>query len=154
VPQIALRTTILIGHPGETEKDFNELKDFIRNARFERLGVFPYSHEENTYAFKNFKDEISEQEKNRRVSEIMQIQQEISESANNGKTGKNFRVLIDREDNEFYYARTEFDSPEVDNEVLIKNNGTLSPGMFCTVKITGSVEFDLFAEIIGEGVEK
>jgi ribosomal protein S12 methylthiotransferase len=154
VPQIALRTTILIGHPGETEKDFNELKDFIRNAKFERLGVFPYSHEENTYAFKNFKDEISEQEKNRRVSEIMMIQQEISESANNGKTGKNFRVLIDREDNEFYYARTEFDSPEVDNEVLIKNNGTLSPGMFCTVKITGSVEFDLFAEIIGEGVEK
>lgn len=147
VPGIAIRTTILTGHPGETEGDFMELKDFVRNERFERLGVFSYSHEENTYAYENFEDEISDQEKERRVSEIMAIQQEISASINERKTGKTFRVLIDREDDEYYYARTEFDSPEVDNEVMIKNNGTLGPGKFCMVQITGYDEFDLYAEI-------
>jgi ribosomal protein S12 methylthiotransferase len=148
VPQIALRTTILAGHPGETENDFLELKEFIRNTKFDRLGVFPYSHEENTYAFQNFSDEIPKEEKNRRISEIMELQQEISTAANKDKVGKTFRVLIDREDEEFYYARTEFDSPDVDNEVMVRNNGDFGPGMFCKVRITDSNEFDLFAEII------
>ena len=148
VPGIAIRTSLLTGHPGETENDFNELKDFVRKSKFERLGIFKYSHEENTFAYKYFKDEIPADEKSRRVSEIMQIQQEISSQLNSEKTGKSFRVLIDREDSEFYYGRTEYDSPDVDNEVIVKKTGTLCPGKFCMVKITGYDEFDLFGEVI------
>ncbi len=148
VPGIAIRTTFLTGHPGETEKDFNELKEFVIASRFERLGIFPYSHEENTYAYSKFNDEIPGTEKELRVSEIMEIQQEISLELNTGKIGKLFRVLIDREDDKFYYGRTEYDSPEVDNEVIIKKTGTFGPGKFCMVKITGAAEFDLFGEVI------
>lgn len=147
VPGMAIRTTFLTGHPGETEDDFTELKQFVRNSRFERLGVFNYSHEENSYAFMNYKDEITGEEKARRLSEIMQIQQEISASINEGKIGKVFRVIIDRQDDEFSYGRTEFDSPEVDNEVLVKNIGCMQPGEFYRVRITGSDEFDLYGEL-------
>ncbi len=149
VPGVALRTTILTGHPGETEQDFRQLKDFMVDTRFDRLGVFPYSHEENTYAFNNYKDEITDQERSARVSEIMQIQQEISLSLNREKIGKTLRVLIDRVDEEFYYARSEFDSPEVDNEVLVKNNNACSPGQFCDVRIIDAGEFELSAEMAG-----
>lgn len=148
VPGIAIRTTLLTGHPGETEEDFIYLKEFVKSVKFERLGVFPYSHEENTYAFRQFKDNIKDAEKNRRVSELMQIQQEISISLNRNKIGKVFRVLVDREDDDFFYARTEYDSPEVDNEVIIKKPGNASPGNFCVVRITGAGEFDLFAEVV------
>jgi ribosomal protein S12 methylthiotransferase len=148
VPGIALRTTLLAGHPGETEKDIDELKEFVKQSRFERLGIFPYSHEENTYSYNTYKDLIPDKVKNRRVSEIMQIQQEISAILNKERIGQVLKVLIDREDDEFYYARTEFDSPDVDNEVIINNNGLLGAGRFCTVKITGAGEFELFAEVL------
>lgn len=148
VPSLALRTTILVGHPGETELDFQELKDFVWNAKFDRLGVFPYSHEENTYAHKYYSDDIDDDEKNRRVSEIMQLQQDISALKNENKIGKTFIVIIDREDDRFFYARTEFDSPEVDNEVIIEKVSGLSPGRFCKVLITGSEEFDLYGRIL------
>ena len=147
VPGIAIRTTFLTGHPGETENDFLELKEFVRNSKFERLGVFKYSHEENSFAFMNYKDEVTREEKARRLSEIMHIQQEISASVNKGKIGKVFRVLIDRRDDEFFYGRTEFDSPEVDNEVLIRNNGSMRQGEFYMIKITGADEFDLYGEL-------
>jgi ribosomal protein S12 methylthiotransferase len=147
VPGIAIRTTFLTGHPGETTEDFLELKEFITTSKFERLGVFAYSHEENSYAFMNYNDDVPSGEKDRRLAEIMRIQQEISASLNETKIGKVFRVLIDREDDEFYYGRTEFDSPDVDNEVLVKKNGSLGPGEFCRVKITGSDEFDLYGEM-------
>jgi ribosomal protein S12 methylthiotransferase len=147
VPGIAIRTTFLTGHPGETENDFLEMKEFIKNSKFERLGVFAYSHEENSYAFKNYKDEVPAGEKERRLAEIMRIQQEISASINESRIGKVFRVLIDREDDEFYYGRTEFDSPEVDNEVLVRKAGSFDPGEFCMVRITHSDEFDLYGEI-------
>jgi ribosomal protein S12 methylthiotransferase len=148
VPGIALRTTLLAGHPGETEKDIDELKEFVKNSRFERLGIFPYSHEENTYSYSTYKDLIPDKIKHRRVSEIMLLQQEISATLNNEKIGQVLKVLIDREDDEFYYARTEFDSPEVDNEVIIRNNGLLGVGQFCMVKISGAGEFELFAEVL------
>ncbi len=147
VPNIALRTTLLTGHPGETIDDFSKLKEFVKKTKFERLGVFPYSHEENTYSWKKFRDEVPEDEKARRASEIMNIQQEISLEFNNTKIGETIKVLIDRADDQFYYGRSEYDSPEVDNEVIIKNSGILFPGDFYNVKITGAGEFDLFAEV-------
>lgn len=149
IPGIALRTTLLVGHPGETKEDFNQLIEFVKNTKFDRLGVFPYSHEENTWAYRNFKDVITVQEKERRVSEIMEIQQEISASLNQAKIGKKLRVLIDRVDENYYYARTEYDSPGIDNEVIIKKTGTTGPGKFCKVRVTGSDAFDLFAELTG-----
>lgn len=147
VPGIAIRTTLIAGYPGETEREFGELKDFVRSSRFDRLGVFPYSHEENTYAYRKLKDEISDKEKERRVSEIMELQQEISAELNREKNGNTYKVLIDREDDEYYYGRTEFDSPEVDNEVIIKKTEALEPGQFCMVRITETTEFDLLGEV-------
>ncbi len=147
VPGIAIRTTLIAGYPGETEREFGELKDFVRSSRFERLGVFPYSHEENTYAHRKLKDEISDKEKERRVSEIMELQQEISAELNREKNGNTYKVLIDREDDDYYYGRTEFDSPEVDNEVIIKKTAALEPGQFCMVRITETTEFDLLGEV-------
>ncbi len=148
IPGIAIRTTLLTGHPGETGGDFNKLKNFVKSARFERLGIFSYSHEESTYAYDKFRDEIPEQEKIRRVAEIMEIQQGISAEINSSKVGKILRVLIDREEDDNYYGRTEFDSPEVDNEVIIKKTGSLNPGDFYNVRITGAGDFDLFAEVV------
>lgn len=147
VPGIAIRTTLIVGYPDESEREFGELKDFVRSSRFERLGVFPYSHEENTYAYRKLKDEISDKEKERRVSEIMELQQEISAELNREKNGNTYKVLIDREDDEYYYGRTEFDSPEVDNEVIIKKTAVLEPGQFCMVRITETTEFDLLGEV-------
>jgi ribosomal protein S12 methylthiotransferase len=143
VPGIHLRTTMLVGHPGETEEDFEELKAFVREMRFERLGVFPYSNEEDTYAGENYEDLISREVKETRANELMEIQQEIAAEINTEKIGQILKVVIDRMEGEYYIGRTEFDSPEVDGEVLISSKG-LKIGEFYDVKITGSEEFDLF----------
>lgn len=146
VPDIAIRTTLIAGHPGETEADFEELKSFVEEMQFERLGVFTYSHEENTHAY-TLGDTVSDEEKRRRADEIMEIQQDISFDLNTQKVGKTFKVLIDRKEGQFWIARTEFDSPEVDNEVLITSEKELKTGMFVPVTITECTEFDLYATV-------
>jgi ribosomal protein S12 methylthiotransferase len=144
VPEIAIRTTLLVGHPGESEKDFKELENFIKWARFERLGIFTYSHEEGTFAANNFKDEISESIKNERAERIMDIQAGISLELNKQKIGKQFKTIIDRREGDTYYGRTEFDSPEVDNELIIRNtNQSMKIGTFVNVEITSATEYDL-----------
>ncbi len=148
VPGIALRTTMLVGHPGETEKDFNELMDFIRQAEFERLGVFTYSHEDDTYAFKTMKNSVPMHIMQSRADELMALQQNISEKLNFSKVGGEFKVLVDRREGDFFIGRTEYDSPEIDNEVLIKPSAKVKTGEFFNVKITGSDKFDLFGEVI------
>ncbi len=150
VPGVAIRTTMLVGHPGEGEKEFEELKQFVKEFRFDRLGVFTYSHEEGTYGYEHFKDDVPEKIKQKRADELMEIQQKISGELNKAKQGNDFKVLIDRSEGDFYIGRTEFDSPEVDNEVLIpKDQGKLVPGNFYTVKITDATEYDLFGEVLG-----
>lgn len=147
IPDVALRTTVLTGFPGETEESFSELLEFVREFRFERLGVFPYSHEEGTPAFDKFKDLIPDRIKSRRVAAIMELQQEISLQLNEEKVGKIFKVLIDRREEEHFIGRTQYDSPEVDNEVLIPLDKGISIGQFYRVKITGAGEFDLFGTV-------
>jgi ribosomal protein S12 methylthiotransferase len=144
LPDAAIRTTLIAGHPGETEKEYDELKKFISEFRFDRLGVFAYSHEDGTYSYDNYKDDISERVKESRVAELMAIQQSISEELNLEKTGKILKVLIDRRDGEFFVGRTEYDSPEVDNEVLISAEYNIRSGNFYDILITGSTGFDLF----------
>ena len=147
VPDIHLRTTLLLGHPGETEEDVEELKTFIRKARFERLGAFAFSNEEGTYAYKTFKDDIPEEVKHRRVDEIMSIQQGISAEINQAKIGKTLKVMIDRVEDEYFVGRTEYDSPEVDPEVLIPiTTQGVKKGTFYNAKIVGSTDFDLYGE--------
>lgn len=148
IPEMALRTTLLVGHPGETDEDFNELLEFVRYAKFERLGVFTYSEEENTYSAKHFKDDIPFSIKQARMDEIMEVQQEISNSLNTNKIGKVFKVIIDRKEGDYYVGRTEYDSPDVDNEVIIKSEKKkLRIGNFYKVKITGAEDFDLIGEL-------
>lgn len=148
VPGVVLRTTMLVGFPGETEADFEELKQFIIDTKFERLGVFPFSNEEGTYAHKHFKDDVPEDRKQGRADEIMEIQQQISADLNQQKIGKTFKVLIDRIEDDFYVGRTEFDSPEVDGEVLITSELELNKGDFVNVEITGSEDYDLYGKIV------
>jgi ribosomal protein S12 methylthiotransferase len=148
VPGVIIRTTFLVGFPGETEDDFEELKQFVEETRFERLGVFPFSNEEGTYAYKHFKDKLSDEEKQERADEIMEIQQQISAELNREKIGKTFKVIIDRQEGEFYIGRTEFDSPEVDGEVLVTSENELKKGEFVNVKITGAEDYDLFGVVI------
>ena len=146
VPGIAIRTTMITGYPGESEEDFEQLMSFIREQRFERLGVFTYSHEENTHAY-NLIDDVPEEVKEDRANQLMELQQEISLELNQDKIGKELKVLIDRLEAGTYFGRTEFDSPEVDNEVLINaEDHYLRIGDMVTVKITGASEFDLTAE--------
>ena len=147
VPGIHLRTTMLVGHPGETEEDFEELKSFVRTMRFERLGVFPYSHEEDTYAGEKYEDTIPQEVKQARADELMEIQQQISSKVNGEKVGHRMKIVIDRLEGEYYIGRTEFDSPEVDGEVLIAADQNLIIGNFYQVRIIGSEDFDLYAEI-------
>jgi ribosomal protein S12 methylthiotransferase len=147
VPGIHIRTTLLVGHPGETEEDFEELKQFVREMRFERLGVFPYSHEEDTFAGETYEDNIPQEVKQTRAEEIMAIQQEIALEINRQKIGSVMKVIIDRKEEEYFIGRTEFDSPEVDGEVLISSKSLL-PGSYCQVKITDAEEFDLYGEIV------
>ncbi len=140
---------MLVGHPGEGEKEFEELKDFVREFRFDRLGVFPYSHEEGTYGYEHFTDEVPQEVKERRVEELMQIQQEISADLNMARKGREYRVLIDRKEGEYYVGRTEYDSPEVDNEVLIsQGENPLTIGEFHQVRITDATDFDLFGVVV------
>jgi ribosomal protein S12 methylthiotransferase len=139
---------MLVGHPGETEEHFEELKNFVRDYKFDRLGVFAYSEEEGTYAAKKFKDTISDEVKRKRVDQLMEIQQQVSLEKNQLKVGKVFKTLIDREEHDYYVGRTEFDSPEVDNEVVImKDKAKLKVGNFYNLKITSATEFDLYAEL-------
>ena len=138
-PDAAIRTTLIAGHPGETEKEYNELKEFISEFRFDRLGVFAYSHEEGTYSYDNYNDDIPERVKESRVAELMAIQQSISEELNREKTGKILKVLIDRREGDYFVGRTEFDSPEVDNEVLISAEYNLEPVIFTISKLPGQL---------------
>ena len=147
VPEIALRTTMLVGHPGETEKDFDELITFIKDVKFDRLGGFTYSNEENTFADDNYKNDVADDIKNERFNLMMDIQQNISNDNNQQRIGKTFKVIIDKEDDDYYVGRTEFDSPEVDNEVLITKNKKLKIGDFYQIKITSADDFDIFGEL-------
>jgi len=146
IPDIAIRTTLIVGHPGETESEFEKLKNFVKEVKFERLGVFAYSEEEGTYGAKNYKDTISQEEKNNRVSEIMEIQQGISYDLNQAKVNKTFKTIIDRIEGDYYVGRTQYDTPEVDNEVLISKQTNLTIGEFYDIKITSADEFDIFGE--------
>jgi len=148
VPGIAIRTTMLVGHPGETEEDFEQLKGFISKHKFDRLGAFAYSHEEGTYGYQKYLDDVSEDVKLARQEELMGIQQIISSQLNTAKIGLTLKVIIDREDDEFFVGRSEFDSPEVDGEVLISKEVQLKKGQFCSVEITGSDEFDLYGKVV------
>ena len=148
VPGIHIRTTLMVGHPGESESDFEELKDFVRKARFERMGAFAYSEEEGTYSAEHYTDDIPEEVKQERLDELMAIQEEIAAEINASKIGSEMKVIIDREEDEYYIGRTEFDSPEVDPEVLIKKEKELIPGEFYTVRITDAQTFDLFGEVL------
>lgn len=149
VPGIFIRTTLMTGHPGETDGDFEELCDFVKEMKFERLGVFPYSHEDDTYCDKNYKDDVPEDVKKERAGIIMGLQAAISEEVNGKLIGKVCRVLIDRLEEGYYIGRTEHDSPEVDPEVLIEDNGAceLKAGEFYDVEIIGSDEYDLYGKI-------
>ena len=147
VPGIHLRTTMLVGHPGETDQDIEELKDFLKFARFERLGTFAYSNEEGTHTFEAYEDNISDEVKQNRVDEIMALQQTISAEINQAKIGKILKVMIDRIEGENYVGRTEFDSPEVDPEVLISiNTESVKIGEFCEIEITDATDFDLYGK--------
>jgi ribosomal protein S12 methylthiotransferase len=148
IPGAVIRTTLIVGHPGETERDFLELKTFIEKFRFDRLGVFAYSHEEDTYSYKVYKDEIPEEVKESRVAELMELQQNISAELNESFIDKVLKVIIDREEGEFFVGRTEFDSPEVDQEVLIPLEYNLIPGNFYNIKITKTEDFDLIGVLI------
>ncbi len=149
VPGIHLRTTLMVGFPGEGEEEFGELKDFVRRARFERMGAFAYSEEEGTYAARHFKDDISDEVKQRRLAELMELQQKISAEVQAEKVGSRMKVVIDRREGEYYVGRTEYDSPEVDPEVLIPvSDGVLRMGCFYDVEVTDSDDFDLYAKRI------
>lgn len=149
VPGIHLRTTLMVGHPGETEADFEELKEFVRKVRFDRMGAFAYSEEEGTFAANNYDDNISQEVKQARLDELMAIQQEISSELSAAKIGRQMKVIIDRVEGDYYIGRTEFDSPEVDPEVLIERNGEqLIIGNFYQVEIVNSDDFDLYGRII------
>ena len=147
VPEMAIRTTLIVGYPGETEEDFQTLKEWVKEMRFERLGCFTYSHEENTHAY-NLEDDVPEDIKLQRANEIMEIQSQISWELNQDKIGKEFKVVIDRKEGNYFVGRTEYDSPDVDNEVLIDATKTyLKTGEFTKVKIIEAEDFDLYGEV-------
>lgn len=148
VPGIHIRTTLMVGFPGETEEDFHELLDFVREQRFERMGAFAYSEEEGTYSAKNYEDDVPADVKQRRLDELMILQQDISAEIEAGKVGLTMPVVIDRKEGDYYIGRTEFCSPEVDPEVLIKADQRLRVGSFYKVKMTSSEEFDLYGEVV------
>ena len=148
VPDIALRTTLIAGHPGETEQDFQELYDWVEATRFDRLGIFTYSHEENTHSH-TLEDNVPEEVKQERADAIMELQQGISVELNEEKVGKTYKVLFDRKESGYFVGRTQYDSPEVDNEVLVPaDSNYVRPGDFANVKITDSSDFDLYGEVI------
>jgi ribosomal protein S12 methylthiotransferase len=149
IPDIALRTTLLVGYPGETAEDIAELEAFVREAKFERLGVFPYSEEEGTYSAENLKDDVAEEEKQRRADRIMLIQEQIALDNNLSRVGRTMRVIVDSRQGDYYVARSEYDSPEVDQEILIPaEQRQLRRGHFYDVRITGAEGYDLYGEVI------
>ena len=151
VPGIHLRTTLMVGHPGETEEDFEELKEFVRKARFDRMGAFAYSEEEGTYAAQQYEDSIPQEVKQARLDELMDIQQGISAELSAAKIGQQMKVIIDRIEGDYYIGRTEFDSPEVDPEVLISvSREELEVGQFYQVEVTDADDFDLYAKILNK----
>lgn len=148
VPGIHLRTTFMVGYPGETDEDFAELMQFAKDARFERMGAFAYSHEVGTYSYKNHRDDVEEEVKQQRLDTLMRLQQKISTEVQNEKVGKVFKVVLDREE-DFYIGRTEYDSPEVDPEVLVSKEQNLQLGKFYAVRIESSEAFELYGKIVG-----
>jgi ribosomal protein S12 methylthiotransferase len=148
VPGITIRTTLIAGYPGETEEDFQEMYDFVERMRFDRLGIFTYSHEENTHAH-NFEDDVPAEVKQERADAIMELQSGISYDLNQLKVGKQYKVLFDRAEGEYFIGRTEFDSPDVDNEVLVKkSDGYIRIGDFATIEITSADHYDLYGKIV------
>ncbi len=148
VPGMTIRTTLIVGYPGETEEDYQTLKQWVKDMRFERLGCFTYSHEENTHAY-NLEDDVPQDIKQQRANEIMEIQSQISWELNQEKIGEEFKVVIDRKEGNYFVGRTEFDSPDVDNEVLIDATETyLKTGDYYNVKVTEAEDFDLYAEVV------
>ena len=148
VPGIHLRTTLMVGHPGETEQDFEELIRFVKDILFERMGAFAYSHEEGTYAYQHYKDEIPQEVKQDRLDYLMRVQEGISADVNASKVGQTFRVIVDREEEDFYVGRTQYDSPEVYPEILISKDTPLSPGSFYQVKVIDAQAFDLYGKVL------
>ncbi len=146
IPDMAIRTTLLVGHPGETKKDFDELLRFVEDAQIDRLGVFTYSHEEDSWCWNKYKDNIPAKTKRERMETVMEVQQSISAKLNSGKSGKTFKTIIDRKEGDLFIGRTQYDSPEVDNEIIIKSKKNLKPGSFYNILITDSSEFDLFGK--------
>lgn len=153
VPGIHLRTTFMVGYPGESDEDFQQLLDFVKWAKFERMGAFAYSEEEGTYSAQHLKDDVPDEVKQARLSKLMRLQQQISADVQQGKVGKQLPVVIDREEGDYLVGRTEYDSPEVDPEVLIKKVDALGlrPGMFCRAYIESADDFDLYADVIKAG---
>ena len=150
VPGICLRTTLMVGHPGETEEDFEALVQFAKTMRFERMGAFAFSNEEGTYAAEHYEDDIPEEVKQKRLDKLMRIQEQIAGEISESRIGKTLRTIIDREEDDYYVGRTEWDSPEVDCEVLISKLTALKIGAFYNIKITGSENFDLYGELNSE----
>lgn len=149
IPDIALRTTLLVGYPGEREEDVRELEEFVREVRFERLGVFPYSEEEGTYSATNLQDDVPEQEKERRVARIMRLQEDISLQNNQQRVGEELTIIVDSRQGDYYVARSEYDSPEVDQEILIPvSERQLRRGKFYRVRITAADNYDLYGEVL------
>jgi ribosomal protein S12 methylthiotransferase len=148
IPEIVLRTTLMVGFPGESEEDYMELLNFVEKVRFDRLGVFTYSHEEGTYAGLHYDDHVSKGIKNRRASRLMSLQQEISLENNKARIGKTIKILIDREEKEYFIGRTEYDSPEVDNEIFLTRDDRIRVGQFYPVLITDADAFDLWGQMV------
>lgn len=148
VPGIAIRTTLMVGHPGETQQDFDDLLDFVGKMRFERMGAFAYSNEQGTYAYEEYKDEVPSKVKMQRLSRLMELQEEIAEETAASFVGKSIKVLVDREEKAYFIGRTEFDSPEVDTEVFIAKEKSINVGEFHIVKVTSANAFELFGEIV------
>ena len=156
VPGVVLRTTMIVGHPGEGKRDFNELLDFVKDARFERLGAFKYSEEEGTYGAENFKDSISARVKQERLDELMTLQSEISYAFNQSRVGSEVKVIVDDFSDGVYVCRSEFESPEVDGEILVRHDssvmGDIDPysliGEFIKVRVVAADEYDLIAEML------
>jgi ribosomal protein S12 methylthiotransferase len=148
VPEMTIRTTLIVGYPGETQEDFETLRDWVKEMRFERLGCFTYSHEENTHAY-NLEDDVPEEVKMQRANEIMEIQSQISWELNQAKIGQEFKVVIDRKEGNYFVGRTEYDSPDVDNEVRIDATNTyLKTGEFARIKVIEAEDFDLYGEVV------
>jgi ribosomal protein S12 methylthiotransferase len=148
IPDVAIRTTMLVGYPGETEKDFEELLDFVRQARFERLGVFPYSEEEGTYSAEKLTDNVPEEVKQQRVERLMEVQATVSAELNEKRIGSIERVIVDGMEGEEWVCRSQYDSPEVDTEILVSSDRELHAGDFIRVRITAASEYDLTGESV------